>query len=74
MSDDRTTERETGSLLGLGAPRRSEAAPPTNLPQRPNYLPEEGEVGRSDFWHLAKSVALLLLGIAAIGLLLGALR
>jgi len=41
-----------------------------DLPQRPNYLPEEGEVGRSDLWAIFKGVAIALAFIAIIAWLL----
>lgn len=41
-----------------------------DLPQRPNYLPEEGEVGNSDLWAIVKGVVVMLLFIGAIGWLL----
>lgn len=41
-----------------------------DLPQRPNYLPEEGDVGKSDLWAILKGLIVLIVFIGLLGLLL----
>jgi len=64
---DRTETRE-----GLGAEPRPFRDPfrHGDLPQRPNYLPEEGESGRSDFWAIIKGVVIAISFIALVAWLL----
>jgi hypothetical protein len=59
---------ETGVLRGANA--RRDPFRHGDLPQRPNYLPEEGDVGRSDMWAIVKGVIALLAFIAGAAWLL----
>lgn len=54
---------ETGVPRGVQA--RRDPFRHGDLPQRPNYLPEEGDVGRSDIWAIVRGVIALLAFLAA---------
>lgn len=56
--------------VAKGAARRRDPFSHGDLPQRPNYLPEEGDVGWSDLWAIVRGVIVTLLVIAALGWLL----
>lgn len=74
MVERQSEQMQRSDTIGAVQPRRTDSMPQASLPQRPNYLPEEGEVGRSDFWHLAKAFLVMMLAIAAIGWVLTAIR
>jgi hypothetical protein len=74
MSEQHSPQRpELAGAVAAESPRASPFAH-GSLPQRPNYLPEEGEVGRSDFIHLLKAVLLMLVATGALGWLLTSVR
>ena len=72
MSDHRTTDRSTAPA-GQADARRRDPFSHGDLPQRPNYLPEEAEEGggkRSELWNMVKAILVAVAVIIALGLLL----
>lgn len=74
MSDQRSGTRDDQPAVTAAPARRVDPFAHSNLPQRPNYNPEEGEVGRSDFVHLGMSIVIAVVAIVAIGWVLSLLR
>lgn len=64
--------RDANVPITRAPPRRSESFVQAEVPQRPNYLPEEAEAagGRSEIWATLKGLVLAVLAILVLGWLL----
>ena len=73
-SDDRVADRGAARAddAGAAAPRRDPFSYGSNLPMRPNYLPEEEESAgkRSELWNMLKAVVVGTVVVIALGFLL----